>query len=147
MENYPKTEIFVHGFSYIICFLCFRMSLTRFLSLECFSGALHRDRIISRVMNIFTVVYLTLVCLPIIALSIYCIFFVDLSNTTTFHLIECWVLTSIHAIMLITEIATANRINRFDTFMLKSAYEQTKAQLERGKIGKGPIGDTALEST
>ena len=146
LKDYPKTELFNHAFSYIVCFLCFRMGLTRFLTLEMFSGSLHRERQIVRVMNIFTVVYLTLVCIPIIALNIYSIFALDLSTTTLFHHIECWIITMIHAILLIVEIATGNTINKFDTFMLKTAYEQTKEILQRGRSMMGLKQDTALES-
>lgn len=124
-QKFPKTELFVHAMSYLFSYQMFRMGLSRFLSLQMFSGSLHRDRIISRVMNIFTIVFIILVCLPIIGLNIFSIFFLDLSTAALYHHIECWILMSFLFVALITEIAMGNKINTYDAFMLKSAYEDT----------------------
>jgi hypothetical protein len=128
-KNYPKTELFVRAMSYLFCYQLFRIGLSRFLSLEMFSGSLHRDRIISRVMNMFTVVFIALVCLPIIGLNIFAIFFLDLSDSALYHHIECWILMSFLVVALIVEISMGNKLNTYDSFMLKSAYEQTCEEL------------------
>lgn len=136
MHTYPKTEFAIHMISYAICFQCFRLAVCRFFSLGYFSAALHRDRIISRMMNIFTIVYIVFVCLFIIALNMYCIFALSLSQSSLYHHIECWIITAIHVALLVAEISTKNRINRYDSFMLKSVYHLTKDQIERNKYKK-----------
>jgi len=47
--------------------------------------------------------------------------------------------------MLLAEIFSGNKINTYDSFLLKSAYEKTKDQIDRFKGGR-PGVDTALES-
>lgn len=76
-----------------------------------------------------------LVCVPIIGINIYSIFFLDVSQALLFHLIECLILTFILTIMLLAEIFTGNRINRYDSFLLKSSYDKTCDQLDRFKGG------------
>lgn len=76
-----------------------------------------------------------LVCVPIIGMNIYSIFFLDVTQALLFHLIECLILTFILTIMLLAEIFTGNRINRYDSFLLKSSYDKTCDQLDRFKGG------------
>ena len=133
-QAYPITEIIIQIFSYVFCFQWFRMSVWRFFSFGHFSAALHKERKISRILNIFTIIYIVLVWLYVIALNIYSIFILKLSDDALYHNIESWIITSVHVAMLITEIATKNRINRYDTFMLKSTYEETRDQIRRNKF-------------
>jgi len=48
--------------------------------------------------------------------------------------------------MLITEIATNNRINIFDSFLLKTTYDNIKYQIDKGKYQKAMDEETILES-
>ncbi|CAI2382006.1 unnamed protein product [Moneuplotes crassus] len=130
-QSFTKTEIFVHAFMYIFNFQMFRVALCRFCDFMAFSGSLHRHKMICRVMNIFTVVMIFLVLLPICGLNIYSMAALDLSRTSLFHHIECLTLTLILTIMLGAEIASGNKINTYDSFLLKSAYEKTMDQLDR----------------
>ena len=132
--TYPITEIIIQIFSYVFWFQWFRMSVWRFFSFGNFSAALHKDRKISRIMNIFSIVYIIFVWLYVIALNIYNIFILKLSNDALYHNIESWIITSVHVAMLITEIAMGNKINRYDTFMLKSTYEETRDQIKMNKF-------------
>ena len=146
MKIYNKTKLMVLIISYGISFHMFRVSLCRLLSLGMFSAALHRDRVISRVMNYFSIAYICLVLCPMVGVNIYAASAVNVSDGALFYHIISWVLSLILAIMLIIEIISNNKINTYDSFLLKSTYNKIKYEVDRGKYENAINEETVLES-
>lgn len=70
---------------------------------------------------------------------------VNVSNGALYHHIISFVLSFILAAMLIVEIISGNKINTFDSFLLKSTYNKLKYELRKGKYENGLDNDTKFE--
>ena len=146
MRLYAKTKCLIHFISYAISFIMFRVSLCRFLSLGPFSAALHRDRYISRIMNYFSIAYILAVLCFIISVNLYVIIAKDVSDGALYHHIVSLILSVIQAFMLLIEVCSGNKINTYDSFLLKSTYNKIKYEAYRGKYEKAMNEETILES-